>query len=61
MLTASSTKIVKADTAYRNCTAVYHPAHLSSAEKHDISESVDSLHALPSFMQGTKKSSDHII
>jgi len=43
MLTASFIKIVKADAAYRNCTAVYHPAHLSPAEKHDISESVDFL------------------
>ena len=53
MLTASFIMIVKADAAYRNCTAVYHPAHLSPAQKHDISESVDFLRA--SLRAGHKK------
>ena len=55
MLTASFIMIVRADAAYRNCTVVYHPAHLSPEEKHDISESADFLRALLRFGQIIKK------
>ena len=55
MLTASFTMIVKAYAAYRNCAAVYHPAPLLRAEKHDISEYADFLRAPLCFVQDKKR------